>query len=260
MQHPEEPARPARALAARRAVVTVLALLLGWHLLASALWIAPSSPARDVVPGDTLREYMLPMFGQSWSLFAPDPVSADYYFDVRAVVGEGDDAATTEWVRASDIELSRATYHLFPPRSASSAIAQAMLLRGAWGDLSKDQKDVASAHYYKGEDWSSRLHEDLVAAGGTDEVRRTFEEEDAASIAYATRVAVAVWGEDVQRVQYRVARHPVVPFDARHDPTSARPSPAFVEPGWRGAERASPEAQTLFTEYFCSAPAQVCEV
>lgn len=259
MQHAEQSARPSRVSAGRKAVVTVLALLLGWHVLASTLWITPSSPARDVVPGDTLREYMLPMFGQSWSLFAPDPISADYYFDVRAVVDQDGEEVTTDWVRASDVELSRATHRLFPPRSASSAIAQATLLRGAWVDLSQDQKAVASAHYYKGEDWGSRLHGDLAAASGSEDARSAFEEEDSASIAYATRVATAVWGDGVQRVQYRVARHSVVPFDDRHSSASARPSPVFIEPGWRGAEHASPEAQGLFTEYFCSAPAQVCE-
>src|SRR5690625_6020841 len=33
-------------------------------LFATFLWIAPSSALRDVVPGNALQSYMIPMFGQ----------------------------------------------------------------------------------------------------------------------------------------------------------------------------------------------------
>lgn len=244
----------------KRFVVVLMALFLGWHVFATALWVAPSSALREVVPGDALRGYMMPMFGQSWSVFAPEPISADYYFDVRASVTVGGQESVTEWVRASDVELSRATHHPFPPRSAMSALAQALETRNAWLKLSSEQKTVFEANYYEGDDWSARMNRALDEAPGQETALTRYKEDDRAATAYATQVALAVWGDGVQRVQYRVARHPVVSFEERNDVAPERPAPSFVNPGWRGLVVEPGQSQKLFASYFCAAPAQVCEV
>lgn len=57
----------------KRVLMVVAMLLTAFHLLASFLWIAPSSTARQVIPGNLLSEYMIPLWGQSWSVFAPEP-------------------------------------------------------------------------------------------------------------------------------------------------------------------------------------------
>lgn len=244
----------------KRLALVALTLVLGWHLFASFLWIAPVSALREVVPGNALERYMIPMFGQSWSVFAPDPISADYYFDVRAVIVVDGEETATEWLRASDVELSRATHHLFPPRSSSSAIAQAMSIRSAWDDLSRQQKDVSSANYYEGDDWHTRMIDSLAGVPGDHDALEQYRNEDTAATAYSTQVALAVWGDSVQRIQYRVARHPVVSFDNRNDTNPARPDPSYIEPGWRGLVQDPEQSQILFATYFCSAPSRACEV
>ena len=94
-------------LAVQLGVILYIAMALtGFHLFASFLWIAPSSTLREVIPGNLLSQYMIPMWGQSWSVFAPEPINGDYYFDVRAVVSTPDGGEeTTDWVRATDVEL-----------------------------------------------------------------------------------------------------------------------------------------------------------
>ena len=68
----------------KRTIMVIAMALTGFHLFASFLWIAPSSTLREVIPGNLLSQYMIPMWGQSWSVFAPEPINGDYYFDVRA--------------------------------------------------------------------------------------------------------------------------------------------------------------------------------
>ena len=92
--------------ALKRTIMVIAMALTGFHLFATFLWIAPSSALREVIPGDLLSKYMIPMWGQSWSVFAPEPINGDYYFDVRAVVSTPDGGEeTTDWVRATDVEL-----------------------------------------------------------------------------------------------------------------------------------------------------------
>lgn len=52
--------------------------------------------------------------------------------------------------------------------------------------------------------------------------------------AYATQVALSVWGEAVESVQWQVWRQNIVPFEARNDPDSKRPAPTILASGWRG--------------------------
>ncbi|MGO3175577.1 MAG: DUF5819 family protein, partial [Microbacterium gubbeenense] len=64
--------RPRRPLYIR-IIMCALALVTAWHVFASFLWIAPWAPIRELVGQDRLASYMLPMLGQSWSVFAPEP-------------------------------------------------------------------------------------------------------------------------------------------------------------------------------------------
>src|SRR5690606_5709800 len=141
----------------KRLVLGVASLFTAWHLFATFLWIAPPSALRDVVPGNALSNYMIPFFGQSWSVFAPEPINGDFYFDVRAVLDEGNgELSTTDWKRATDVEQSRSEYNLFPPRSSNLGVAVASNLKDSWDQLNEDQRAVVALGYFKGSDWQDR--------------------------------------------------------------------------------------------------------
>ncbi|MCQ9367250.1 DUF5819 family protein [Brevibacterium sp. 50QC2O2] len=231
-----------------RIVAWLAVLLTAWHILASFLWIAPySSSAREVVPGNTLSKYMLPFFGQSWSVFAPEPINGDYHFNVRAIVpgADGKDT-TTGWVSATDVEISMIRYNLAPPRAGIQSNELASAYKDSFDGLTDREKAIVRGDF-TASNWEVGLEAALAAKPGaapaadsgkstrqSPAAKRTeLAAQEHRSTAYATQVARAIWGEDVKRVQYRVSRQNVVPFEKRHDPDAKRPDPVVVLPGWR---------------------------
>jgi len=227
-----------------RVVMIAAALFTAWHILASFLWIAPySASAREIVGQERLSSYMIPMLGQSWSVFAPEPINGDYRFEVRAVVN----GEETEWVSASDVELSMIRYHLFTPRAGIVGMDVSSQYKGAWGKLTEDQQGVVGLNYFK-EDWEERM-ETALDAYGADNVSAYMDQERRAT-AYATQVAIAIWGDDVERVQYQAIRQNVIPYNQRHDPDAERPGIQYSPSGWRGLIEVDGQSQDAFTKVF----------
>lgn len=233
-----------------RIAVAVAALFTGWHLFASFLWISPPTPLRELVPGNLLTEYMIPWFGQSWSVFAPEPINGDYHLEVRAMVGSGEEAATTEWVDAVDVEWQMAHHNLFPPRAANLAMQQASDFRTAWSGLNEEQKRIATLNYFEGDDWLGREMAAMNSVGENSHAVTKFIVAERYTDAYATQVARAIWGDDVDRVQYRVWRQNIVPFEQRHSPSAVRPAPTYFTTGWRGLIVLPDQNETAFEETF----------
>ena len=177
-------------------------LLTLWHVGASFLWIAPYSALREIPTQEVLAGYMLPMFGQSWSVFAPEPINGDYHFNVRAVIEKDGQEIETGWVSATDVELSMIRYNLFPPRAGiqSSEVASGQM--NAFNKLDDDQKAVVGLDFTEEgwEEWMVRSFDELEGEKPSTEA---YMAEEHLSTAYATQVAYAIWGADaVVQVQY----------------------------------------------------------
>lgn len=232
-----------------RILMSVTALFTAWHIFASFLWIAPYSPIREVVPGDMLRNYMIPMFGQSWSVFAPEPINGDYRFEVRAIIEDGGEFVETEWVDATEVELSMIQYNLFPPRAGIGASEVASQSKGAFDKLTADHKVIAALNYFE-EDWAERLEDKMKEYGETGLVDAYVKAEQQA-LAYASQVAFAMWGEEqVVRVQYQSSRQNVIPFAKRNDPDAERPARQLIDVGWRGTVVREGQSQHNFEKTF----------
>jgi hypothetical protein len=202
-------------------------LLTGWQIFASFLWIAPPTAMRQLVPGDMLERYMLPWFGQSWSVFAPDPINGDNEILVRARI-RGDDGTPTAWVNATDVEYALAWHNPFPPKAATMGAHEAASFRDAWGALNTQQQQAAGRSFNN----EPALERALVNLGpGT--VATTYLQEDERTAAYATEVAYSIWGSSVRAVQFRVQRQGIVPFANRNDANPERPAPVASTTGWR---------------------------
>ena len=241
-----------------RIIVFLCVLVTGWHIFATFLWIAPANGLREVVPGKALSNYMLPMFGQSWSVFAPEPINGNIDIKVRAVLGEKPDAKTTPWVNASAAELDLAHHNLFPPRAAILGLQQATEYKSAFDKLTAQHKKVVANGYFVGDDWMERLNRDLRKAadnerGSTasnEKKVRNFMKQEAQTTAYATQVALAVWGPEVRSVQVSVSRQNVTPFKNRHN-DDVKPQPIRkVASGWRGTHIFSGQNSGRFAEIF----------
>lgn len=225
-------------------------LFTGWHLLASLLWIAPPSPARELVPGNLLTQYMIPFFGQSWSVFAPEPINGDNRMFVRAVVTTDGAHRTTEWVNVTEVETRLMTHQLFPARAASQSISLASDYRDAYAKLSKPQKALVARNFSQ-EGWSAAMESELSGPDkGDSAARSAFLAADFKAVRYATQVARAIWGQDVVRVQFRMERQNVIPFKQRHDPDAKRPDVQLTPSGWRGTQVAAGQSDQDFAVTF----------
>lgn len=222
------------------------------HVGASFLWIAPYSALREIPTQEVLAGYMLPMFGQSWSVFAPEPINGDYHFNVRAVIEKDGQEIETGWVSATDVELSMIRYNLFPPRAGiqSSEVASGQM--NAFNKLNADQKAVVGLDFAE-EDWEQWMVRSFDELEGENPSTEAYMAEEHLSTAYATQVAYAIWGADaVVKVQYRVSRQNVVPYADRHDPSAQRPDPTFSTTGWRLPIEEEGQSRENFADTFRS--------
>ncbi|MCS4276290.1 hypothetical protein M2390_001472 [Mycetocola sp. BIGb0189] len=240
--------RSPRSLGIR--IVTVVALLFtGWHVLASFLWIAPPTPLRDVVPGNALTSYMIPMFGQSWSVFAPEPINGDYKFEVRAWTSkDGGEPELHDWVDATAVELSMIRNNLFPPRAGIQTSELASTVKGRYDALTDEQRKVVALGYFKGDDSEARMSEAL-GGGGQNVAVNNYLFADRMARAYATQVATALWGTP-DRVQFRVSRTNVIPFAERNNPDAKRPAAQIADIGWRADLTKEGQSDQAFGDIF----------
>lgn len=226
-------------------------LLTLWHVGASFLWIAPYSALREIPTQNVLASYMLPLFGQSWSVFAPEPINGDYHFNVRAVIEKDGEETETGWVSATDVELSMIRYNLFPPRAGIQSSEVASKQMNAYNDLNGEQQAVAALDFAEDgwEDWMVRSFDKLEGSDNPDTTEYMAAEHLAT--AYATQVAYAIWGADaVVKVQYRVSRQNVVPFAERNNPNAQRPDPTFSTTGWRLPIEEKGQSRADFADVF----------
>ena len=204
---------------------------------------------------------MLPMFGQSWTVFAPEPINGDYHFNVRATVENKDGVEVeTDWVSANEVELSMVINNLFPPRAGIQAEELASSYMSSWYDLNAAQHEVVADDFLKSE-WQLALTNDLEAtvvdetsteegAEQGPEVVENYLYREQQATAYATQVAKAIWGNKVEKVQFRASRQNVVPFGQRNNPDAVRPDPTVVLPGWREPSVSDGQDEEAFARVF----------
>ncbi|MNW44470.1 hypothetical protein D3C74_217050 [compost metagenome] len=242
-----------------KAVATLAILITTWHILASFLWIAPWSYLRDAVPGNALHAYMLPMYGQSWSVFAPEPINGNYRFQVRAEIEVDGKLSSTNWLDVTHLELEEwKTHKLLPPRASSMAMQQASTYKSAYDKLGAGQQTLLGSGFYKGDDWANRLEATLRETkpnkGVTDVTNDIRLDEVIAAerntTAFATQVAKAAWGSNVKYVQFEVSRQNAIPFAKRNDPEAKPPARVFVSPGWRGLLVVDGQDEEQFAKIF----------
>lgn len=231
-----------------RGVLVALSLVTAWHIFASFLWIAPYSPMREIPTQKVLSSYMIPFFGQSWSVFAPAPINGSYTFKVRAIVDDNGTLTETDWVDATAVELSMIQNNLFPPRAGLQAAEVASQHKSSYDSLTDDHQVIVDLNYFEG-DWEARLEEKMSSYGEEDLVEDYMVTEHMAT-AYATQVALAMWGENVVRVQYEVSRQNVIPFNDRNDPDAQAPAVQIVSTGWRGLAENPGQSNEAFAEVF----------
>ncbi len=206
---PAQPTQPTRGL---RVAATIAVVILAVHIFAMFLWIAPRNPLNQALD-KPLRAYVLPMFQQSWSLFAPDPISAAYYLEVRALP---QDLTETEWVSASDVELDGLLHNPLPSTATNITNKLATQFNDAFGKLPAEQQQIFTQGFAE-DSWAEMGQQAISTSTSPSPDFTRALELDKAITGYATQFLKA---HDLlpegHLVQYRILRVAAPNFDDRH--------------------------------------------
>lgn len=259
-ERPERVRRPARAprpeterssvhfSPGARAAALVVALVVAFHVAMTAVYDFPFRNIRDnVLPIATARSYLEPLFQQDYRIFAPNPISDDRSLLVRAWIRTDAGMRVTEWVNATDAEISSMHRRLLRKQFT---ILTAERLVPAFRALTDEQQAVADENWHRSGFPALRTAL-LETSPGTERAVDTFIRVSEAATAYGTQVAYALWGADtVVAVQVRATYEPVVRWDDRNDPAAERPQGTLVNPGWRPAVEYAGQDREAFADIF----------
>jgi hypothetical protein len=246
--------------ASRRAVIIVVAALLGVHALLVVLWVMPSNPVRDAVGEDRVSAYInneYVSFEQAWSIFAPVPRRADENVKVRAILGRPEDGRRTTWYDITADEDRRIEHLVNPSRIHSATHRLGGSINATMQQLNPGQRRIvaAAAASSTSEDLRRRLVEANTAGSvGLKNVGHYLLNEERL-VRFGTMYAVARWGEEVSAVEFKVGHRSVPPFGRRHDLHLGEVPFTYSTIGRRTATRSSADAQSAFDAYVTRAPA-----
>lgn len=199
------PLTPPPTRAARAAVWFALALVV-FHSAAIALWVSPNNLLKDRVGYDRLRSYVVPLFDQAWSVFAPEADNGYHLFEIRGTLRSADGTETqSSWIKVTAREVGpQLRYHPFPARTLLITDRLASDQLRLFTSLSEKQKEVV---HVSGVGVTTALQgERLIAAainGAERENARAYTRTELAVEGFLSGIARAVWGAEVVAVQYR---------------------------------------------------------
>ncbi|MEE6274491.1 DUF5819 family protein [Georgenia sp. MJ206] len=252
------PATTARARAvavpryARVVVWPLLALVLV-HALIVATWVAPDNAIRQTIGAERVRSYVMPVFEQNWSIFAPTPrrVAVDLEFRARLVDPVSGDPRDTGWVDVVDGEDSLVLHNLAPPRMSLAGRRLAGRINTSVRAMNDVQRDHLDGNYLTTP--VTGLRDRLLAvesdgAAGPQAIE-TYMRNDLMTTEFLTLYAGALYDAEVTHVQYRTGRRHVPAFEDRAERSIEDVEPSVEQYGWRPSPDVSPESLALFAPY-----------
>lgn len=246
---PDSPAEEAPPRPWQKWIVAVLGLLVAVHSVLLTLWLAPSSPIRDLVGSRGLASYVDPYFQQSADSVDPDAQYVDESFQIRALV-ESDSAKkahVTHWINLTAEEDQHMRFDLAPARVHVIARRLATNLNGVMFALDPKQRTIVPRT--KVTTLPSKLEAKLNAAGSNPVAVQNFMAYTQMATQFASLYAAAKWKGEVFQVQFKVGRRTVPPFAKRDTDKLADVDYLWFAFGWRPAFHGSIDAQSAFNSY-----------
>lgn len=204
-----------------RATVLICATLLIAHFLATLVFLMPLS-IMGVHYGAPARSYIVPLFQQRWSLFAPDPPLRNVFLHFQC---EQPDGSISPWMdRASVLQRKHASYR-FTPESYLFRVDRAAIMT-ALGSRDEVFETIREKVEESGdEDLLARMQE---AADARDSARLVQQRFVYRLVAEHCRSAV---GPQVRSVRPRIVFQDIPKFSRRHDAPADEPT-AIVDFPW----------------------------
>ncbi len=193
------------------ATASVLGVALAFHFGLVLLSLLPLNPL-SYSAQDLIAAYIHPLFSQNWSLFAPDPISADNAAYVRGYYHEGARELMTPWIDFTDPMLDRVRLNRFTPLNLMVTVSSKAMtsLYTETGIIEADASH-REALMTKWEDPSQRPRGQVVL------------EVAGAAALHAQYPALAF-----ERVQLMVSISPVPRFSKRYEPHADEPTDYLV--------------------------------
>ncbi len=222
---------PALSRSAR--VTGVIATLIVFVVVAGTALIFPPSgnPLRSAV-----QDVAFPYFSQNWRVFAPNILKSNRTVEIRAQwPDENGELVTSGWVSITDIEQRTVMGNAAPSRIEKNSWNASNTYLKRYFALDEEQRDRVRDTFIERYDGGFRPIpvEDLIADLGEDDgdVIR-FLRVDYMLMRYATMYAAAGFGEDIERVQWRVVTERPNDFTHRFD-DERQFTPTIRTFGWR---------------------------
>ncbi|MFT4258550.1 DUF5819 family protein [Microbacterium sp.] len=186
-------------------------------MIMTVLIVSPAgTPLRSEV-----RAAALPYFGQNWRVFAPDILKVNRTLEIRAQWRDGNgDLVKSGWVPITEIEYRAVTGNPAPSRIQKSSMNATGTYLTRYSALDDAQRERVRDTFIErsGDGFQAIPVEDLVdelGAGDSDVVR--FLRMDYMLMRYSTLYATAGFGQEIERVQWRVVREKPNDFWHRFD-------------------------------------------
>lgn len=232
----------------QRRLITALGVLVLVHSALLMLWLAPSSPIRDLVGSRNLASYVDPYFQQDVDTVDPSVQFVDESFQIRALVRDGAaDAKATKWVDLTNQDVRDVRYDLNPARIHLIARRLATNLNRAMFALDPSQRKIVRETEVT--DTTSARGAALNEAGNKPAVVQNYLAYDQMATQFTSLYAAAKWKGDVLQVQFKVGRRSVPAFSKRHDEQLSDVDYLWFTFGWRPHFRGPIDAQSAFDSY-----------
>jgi hypothetical protein len=219
-------------------LVGIAATLVGLHMLAVTLAAVPTNPVSGFF--STQVSYLSPFFGQSWRLFAPNPISADQTLLVQgAYVDDSGNLRKTPWVNWTKVEQDVIEHRLIGGRAGYISTK----IYGALGEEFQEmenpkQKELSARTSALAPPTWDELRDYLAGIGPDEDDLADYLRYDRAAARLATEVITARYPDrELTAVRYALRDQGVTPFKDRHgseaERKAARPEPNMRVDGWR---------------------------
>ena len=221
----------------RSAFATVASTLVGLHMLAVTLAAVPTNAVSEAF--DPQTDYLSPFFGQSWRLFAPNPIDDDNTLLVQgAYVDDGGNLQSTEWINWTEVEQDVIEHRLVGGRAGYISTKFYPALDEEFQELeSQDQKTLSERTSPLDPPSWDELRDYLARIGPDEDDLADYLRYDRAAARLASDVVAARTSRKLTAVRYALRKHGVTPYDARlldkAGREKARPDPTLRIGGWR---------------------------
>lgn len=204
MNSESQSAPPVRARAKVTGIVATVVMLV--VMLGTVLVVSPAgTPLRAAV-----RSVALPYFGQTWRVFAPNILKTNRTFEIRAQWrDDGGDLVTSDWVSITGFEQRGTAGNLVPSDIRKNSLNVSGTYLDRYFDLDQAQRDRVRDTFIEraGDGFQPIPVEDLVDDIGEDDADVIrFLRMDYMLMRFGTMYATAGFGEDIERVQWRILR------------------------------------------------------